>query len=95
MTSARSERKDKRCWHQRWRTRERDALVNASARGFEEHLSSLENDVSSVWTMDKDGRHYWLRETLFDVADIHASKGRTVRERAVLKVRWLRTLLGK
>lgn len=48
-TSCRSEREDKKLWHQRWRTRERSALANASPEALEAHLSLLENQVSNVW----------------------------------------------
>ncbi|WP_425357665.1 hypothetical protein [Methylomicrobium album] len=58
-TTCRSERKDKKRWHRRWRTRERIALASASPEALNAHLPLLENQVGNVWSMGKDGRFYW------------------------------------
>ena len=55
-TTCRSEREDKKLWHQRWRTHERTALASASPEALCAHLPLLENQVSNVWSMGKDGR---------------------------------------
>ncbi|HBO9252321.1 TPA: hypothetical protein L5D80_003319 [Pseudomonas aeruginosa] len=54
-TTCRSEREDKKLWHQRWRTHERTALASASPEALCAHLPLLENQVSNVWSMGKDG----------------------------------------
>lgn len=54
ITTAESEAVDKRIWHKRLRTRERDRLITDP-----ESEPTLENDVSGVWDMAKDGKHYW------------------------------------
>ncbi|EKE16636.1 MAG: hypothetical protein ACD_10C00882G0001, partial [uncultured bacterium] len=58
-TTCRSERQDKKLWHQRWRTRERNTLASASPEALSSHLPLSENQVSSVWSMGKDGHSYW------------------------------------
>ena len=82
-TTCRSERQDKKLWHQRWRSRERTALASASP---DAHLPLLENQVSSVWSMGKDGRSYWPVKRQAATADRIANhKGRNPQERASLK----------
>ena len=49
-----SEKKDKRLWHKRMRTRERDRLI-VDPEGIQTH----EHDVSDPWVMQKDGKRYW------------------------------------
>ena len=59
VTTCRSEREDKKLWHQCWRTRERTALSSASLEVLDAHFPVPENQISNVWRMDKDGHHYW------------------------------------
>ncbi|MGP6027222.1 hypothetical protein ACTX1L_30805, partial [Pseudomonas aeruginosa] len=47
-TTCRSEREDKKLWHQRWRTGERTALASSSPDALSAHLPLLENQVSNV-----------------------------------------------
>ncbi len=95
-TNCRSEREDKKLWHQRWRTRERTALTSASPEALSAHLPLLENQVSNVWTMGKDGHSYWSAERQADMADYIANyKGRNPQERASLKKRLLRKWMSK
>lgn len=54
ITTAESEAVDKRIWHKRLRARERDRLITDP-----ESEPTLENDVSGVWDMAKDGKKYW------------------------------------
>lgn len=54
ITTAESEAVDKRIWHKRLRARERDRLISDP-----ESEPTLENDVSGVWDMAKDGKKYW------------------------------------
>lgn len=49
-----SEAKDKRIWHKRMRTRERDRLITDL-----EGLSTDRREVSNRWTMGKDGKGYF------------------------------------
>ena len=95
-TTCRSERKDKKLWHQRWRTRERTAPVSASPDALSAHLPLLENQVSNVWSMGKDGRSYWPVKRQAATADRIANhKGRNPQERASLKKRLLRKWMSK
>ncbi|PKL95422.1 MAG: hypothetical protein CVV18_05565 [Gammaproteobacteria bacterium HGW-Gammaproteobacteria-8] len=95
-TTCRSEREDKKLWHQRWRTRERTALASASPDALSAHLPLLENQVSSVWSMGKDGRSYWPVKRQAATADRIANhKGRNPQERAALKQRLLRKWMSK
>lgn len=95
-TTSRNEREDKKLWHQRWRTRERTALASASPDALSAHHALLENQVSSVWSMGKDGRSYWPAKRQAVTADRIANhKGRNPQERASLKKRLLRTWMSK
>jgi hypothetical protein len=95
-TTCRSEREDKKLWHQRWRARERTALASASPDTLGAHLPLLENQVSNVWSMGKDGRSYWPVERQSATADRIANKnGRNAQERASLKKRLLRKWMSK
>ncbi len=49
-----SEAKDKRIWHKRMRSNERDRLI-VDPEGVQTHR----HDVSSRWTMGKDGKGYF------------------------------------
>lgn len=57
-TTCRSEREDKKLWHQRWRTHERTALASASPDALSAHLPLLENQVSNVWSMGNQVRKF-------------------------------------
>jgi len=95
-TTCRSERQDKKLWHQRWRTHERTVLASASPEALSAHLPLLENQVSSVWSMGKDGRSYWPLKRQIATADrIADRKGRNPQERSSLKKRLLRKWMGK
>jgi hypothetical protein len=95
-TTCRSERQDKKLWHQRWRTSERMALASATPEALSAHLPLLENQVSSVWSMGKDGRSYWPVERQVAMADrIAAHKGHNPQERAALRERLLCKWMAK
>lgn len=95
-TTCRSEREDKQLWHQRWRTRERTALSSASPDALNAYLPLLENQVSSVWAMGKDGRSYWPIKRQVTTADrIANDKGCNPHERASLKKRLLHKWMSK
>ena len=95
-TTCRSERQDKKLWHQRWRTRERNALASASPEALSSHLPLLENQVSSVWSMGKDGHSYWpIAQQVVMAERIANRQGRNPQERAALKKRLLRKWMSK
>src|SRR6218665_4200986 len=95
-TTCRSEREDKKLWHQRWRPRERTALASASPDALSAHLPLLENQVRSVWSMGKDGRSYWpVKRQAATAAPIAQHKGPNPHERASLKKRLLRKWMSK
>jgi len=95
-TTCRSERQDKKIWHQRWRCRERNALASASPEALESHLPLLENQVSNVWSMGKDGHSYWPISHQVVMAERTANRqGRSPQERSSLKKRLLRKWMSK
>jgi hypothetical protein len=95
-TTCRSERQDKKIWHRRRRTHEHKALAGMSSDEWESHPGSLENEVSNVWSMGKDGHHYWLVDRQVLIAEqIANSKGRSPQERSSLKKRLLHKWMGK
>ena len=70
--------------------------ASASPDALSAHLPLLENQVSSVWSMGKDGRSYWPTKRQAATADRIASyKGRNPQERASLKQRLMRKWMGK
>jgi hypothetical protein len=95
-TTCRSERENKKLWHQRWRTHERTALASASLNALSDHLPLLENQVSNVWSMGKDGRSYWPIARQAAMAERIANRqGRSPQERTSLKKRLLRKWMSK
>jgi hypothetical protein len=95
-TTCRSERQDKKIWHQRWRTREHAALAGMSPEAWDAYLPLLVNEISNVWSMGKDGRFYWPVARQVMVAErIGNTKGRSPRERSSLKKRLLHKWMSK
>lgn len=95
-TNYHSERQDKKLWHQRWRTHERTALANASTEALSAHLPLMENQVSDVWSMGKDGRSYWPVAHQVEIAKrIADHQGRSPQERVSLQKRFLHKRMGK
>ncbi|NHZ80004.1 hypothetical protein F2P44_12055 [Massilia sp. CCM 8695] len=91
-----SERWDKKAWHRRFRTRERQALACALPDGLEAHLSVLEREVSNVWAMDKDGHIYRpLREQVKWAEWGAERRGQNPHERAAIKKRLMHKWMGK
>ena len=95
-TTCHSERQDKKIWHQRWRTRERNNLASTPNDAWDEHLPLLENQVSNVWAMGKDGHFYCptARQVLM-AEQIATRQGRNPQERSSLKKRLMRKWMGK
>ena len=95
-TTCRSERFDKQLWHQRWRSRERATLSCSSPEALSSHLPLLEKQVSNVWSMGKDGRHYWPLSKRIKMAERIADRqGHTTQEKMALKKRLLHKWMGK
>lgn len=95
-TTCRSERNDKKLWHQRWRARERTALASASPENLSDYLPVLETQVSNVWSMGKDGHSYKPLGSQVAKAERIAKKiGRNPQERTSLKRRLLRKWMSK
>ena len=92
--SADSEAHDKRIWHSRMRHRERQALH--SADDYDAHLTTVRDDVSSTWNMDKDGKSYFFEADREETAAwIAERRGKTVMERATIKRRLMRRWMVK
>lgn len=51
-----SEKQDKKIWHSRARTTERDRL---KAGDYDNHLTTLDNEAGTPWDFAKDGKGYW------------------------------------
>lgn len=95
-TTCRSEREDKKIWHQRWRTRERTTMAGLSPEDWDAYLGSAENEVGNVWSMGKDGRSYWPLDCQIHLAErLSNHKGNSPRERLSLKKRILHKWMGK
>ncbi len=87
-TSARSEADDKRLWHKRWRSRERDqlAVLEPDADPLPVHRQA----VSSPWSMAKDGKHWFDPRLQREMAElIAARRSQLGPERQALQVRLL------
>ncbi len=89
-----SEAQDKRIWHSRMRHRERQVLH--SSDDYDAHLTTVRDDVSNTWNMDKDGKSYFFEADREGTATwIAESRGKTDRERATLKRRLMRRWMAK
>lgn len=86
-TTCRSERQDKKIWHRRWRSKERAALGGIT-KDLTEHVTLLRNQVSSTWSMGKDGKCYWSKND-----QIRSAERRSVEENG--RVRLLRRWMAK
>jgi hypothetical protein len=62
MTTAHSEAWDKQIWHRRLRARERTAIN--SLGDYDDLQIPLVREVSSTWTMAKDGKHRYTAAQL-------------------------------
>lgn len=95
-TTCRSEKQDKQIWHRRWRARERTAMDSIAPESLDTFLPLLENQVSSVWAMGKDGKQYWpIKSQVQYAKQIAKYEGHTPQERAALKQRQLHKWMGK
>jgi hypothetical protein len=88
VTMARSEAADKRLWHKRWRSHERDALAVVAPDG--EHVSVDRDAVSSTWEMAKDGKLWFGPARQREFAEqIAARRAKSLPERKKLQARLL------
>ncbi len=55
-----SEKKEKRGWHQKMRARCHQVVYHALFHDAEDALMPLDNEVSDVWGMNKDGKYCFL-----------------------------------
>ena len=93
-TMARSEADDKRLWHQRWRSRQRDQLAGAGPEG--EIVPIHRRAVSSTWAMAKDGKSWFGPRRQQVVAErIAAGRSKLKPERKTLQARILAKWRGK
>ena len=74
-TGADSEKYDKKIWHRRFRHKTRDILrsLHNDPDMIDDTIMPVEEDVSSTWSMSKDGKHYlgnWLKKNMDRVREI-------------------------
>jgi hypothetical protein len=87
-TSARSEAVDKRIWHKRWRSHERDRL--AVLPDGTDHIETPRHAVSSTWNMSKDGKSWFSPDRQRVVAEqIVSRRAKLLPERKMLQARLL------
>lgn len=91
--SLKSERQDKHIWHSRMRARIRTGI--GSTVGLEGYAAPTENEVGQVWTMAKDGKHYFRPKRQIEIATKVSLRGKTKVERVALRTRYLRKLVAK
>lgn len=93
-TSARSEADDKRLWHKRLRSRERDQLATVRANDDLVHIHR--HAVSSTWNMAKDGKAWFAPRRQQVMAErIAARRSKLKPERKALQARILAKWRGK
>ena len=96
ITTARSEREDKRIWHKRLRAHERTALSQLHCLNWDNHIPVHHRAVSDIWSMAKDGRRFW---PLAHQADMAAWRSRvkacTPEEQKALEQRLMRRWMAK
>lgn len=90
MTNAKSEKRDKKAWHSRMRARIRTVLTAMPPEQLDGYVAPIEDEVGSVWSMAKDGKHYFLHDRKIAIATRVAAKGKTAIERQSLKTRLLK-----
>lgn len=87
-TTARSEADDKRLWHKRWRSRERDQL--AVLKPDSDPVPVHRHAVSSTWDMAKDGKSWFGPRHQREIAErISTRRSKLKPERKALQVRLL------
>lgn len=74
-TAAQSEKKDKKIWHKRFRHKTKDILrsLHNDPDMIDDTIMPVEDDVSSLWSMSKDGKSYlgnWLKKNVDRIRQI-------------------------
>jgi len=95
IASAKSEKQDKQIWHSRLRSRLRTTLTAIPPGQLDGYIAPVNKDVSSVWSMAKDGKRYFHPRKQIAMAARMAQRGKTSIERQSLKIRLLRKLTAK
>ncbi len=95
-TTCQSERHDKRAWHKRWRLHERHNIDSLNHDDFEQYSPVDFKEVSNVWLMGKDGKHYFSPNRQLHFANKYTDNPRhTSIERDALKKRLIHKWMGK
>ncbi len=88
ITSARSEADDKREWHKRWRSRQRDQINSLGPD--DDPLLVQRYAVSSAWLMSKDGKSWFAPHEQREMADaISQYKAKNKTEQEAIRKRLL------
>lgn len=96
ITTARTEKDDKRIWHKRLRTVSRTEITVLTPANASEYMPVAVPDVSNPYSMSKDGRQYWPASRQIAVATRNAlGRSKSPREIKVLKIRALKKWAGK
>ena len=74
-TNAQSEKSDKKIWHRRFRHKTKDILrsLHNDPDMIDNTVMPVEDDVSSLWSMSKDGKSYlgnWLKKNVDRIRQI-------------------------
>ena len=74
-TNAQSEKSDKKIWHRRFRHKTKDILrsLHNDPDMIDNTVMPVEDDVSSLWSMSKDGKSYlgnWLKRNVDRIREI-------------------------
>jgi hypothetical protein len=95
-TTCHSEKHDKFIWHKKWCLRERINLATVIKGDLENHCSVHQRQVSNVWLMGKDGKHYFSHQEQKDHAELISSiRSKNPQEKSSLKKRIIYQWIGK
>ena len=83
ITTAKSEKQDKQIWHSRLRSRVRTSLASIPPEQLDGYIAPFSNDVSSVWSMSKDGKRYFHPAKQIAMATRISGEGKDVDRAAI------------
>lgn len=94
ITTAESEKEDKKLWHKSFRTKAKNQLKEKTLRNDIEELDTIidvhEYDVSNSFAMDKEVKKYYPKyRQVFHAKKIADRIGKTVAEKSALQLRYL------
>lgn len=74
-THSESEKADKKIWHRRFRHKTKDIIrsMHNDVDSMNDVIMPVEDDVSSLWSMSKDGKSYlgnWLKKNIHRIREI-------------------------